>query len=342
MRLQSLLKLSPNQIQNGTFPLKSLLKDSLYYPSCDIDGELIRYCNMHFNRLGISSYVYADYASGRDRLMANLDTFRGYHLIATRELSPDDVEANKVLRMPKGIDREDYHRYQGLWQPFGQWSVFERNKGFGEHHGPRRFSLLYLGAEGVAAYSGLYLNNNITPKAIAIIQPGHGFGGNWTDFTALDGSLSRTMLMGKSMPEFFFYGGLTVDGYNNLPWPGYELIDRVVPYYPSFSDSSMTVWQGNVIFLKVYNGRRESNYGISLQVMDNPRTRSHKYVNQVFVESLGHNYEAAIGTYRCGDTLRGAETIRDLIIRNNWRPGDTLLCSFISYGDIHIYRLFYE
>ena len=338
MTVEYLQRLTAKKIQQGPFPLKAILKDSLYYPACDIDGELIRYCNMHFNRLRICSYVYADYAAGREQLMANLDSFLGYHLIATRELNPADVGADKGFPMPEGIDLEEYRRYQDMWQAFGQWAVYERDEDFDGNHGPARFSLLYLGAEGAAAYSGLYLNNNITPKGMAIIQPGHSFGFNWTNFTDPNGPLTRTMRLGRSMPEFFFYGGYTYDGYNQLPWPGYEQIDRKDHYYPTVFDSALTVWHGNVIFLKVYDGKRASNHGKTLQVMDNPRTLPHDFVEQVFVEYNGRSYEAMSGTYRHDDTLRG-NTIKDLILRNNWQPGEVLLCAFYNNVYTHIYKI---
>lgn len=340
MTIRSLQKLSVNQITNGEFSLRSLLKDSLFYPSCDIDGELIRYCNMHFDQLGICSFVYADYAAGRERLIENIDTFRGYHLLATRELGPADVGADKNLQRPEGIGIDDYGRYQDHWQPFGQWAVYERDGDYGPDHGPIRFSLLYLGAEGVAAYSGLYLNNRITPKGLAIIQPGHGFGLNWTDFTAPDGPLTRTITMGKSMPEYIFFGGLSFHGYNELPWPGYNQIDRVDHYYPTVFDSAMTVWQGLVLFLKVYGGARESNNGVTFQILDNHRTKPHANADCVFVKCGGRSYEAAIGTYKSneGNTLRG-EDIKRLIVRNNWRPGDTIICKFYCSSNMHIYEI---
>lgn len=295
MTVEYLQELTVKKIQNGPFPLKAILQDSLYYPACDIDGELIRYCNLHFDRLSICSFVYADYAAGRERLMDNLDTFLGYHLVATRVLNPLEVGADKGFPMPKGINSEEYRRYQDQWQSFGQWAVYERDEGYGRDHGPERFSLLYLGAEGVAAYAGLYLNNNITPKGMAIIQPGHAFGFNWTNFTDPNGPLTRTMKLGRSMPEYLFYGGNGLHGYNQLPWPGYEQIDRRDHYYPTVFDSAMTVWQGNVIFLKVYDGKRASNHGITLQVMDNPRTLSHDGVDQVIVEYHGHPSKLRLG-----------------------------------------------
>ena len=331
MTIRSLRALSPNQIQNGEIPLKSLLRDSLYYPSCDIDGELIRYCNRHFDQLGICSYVYADYGTGREKLERHLNDFRGYHLVASRVLTREDVGADKPIRVPDGIDFREYRRFYDGTPPFAEWAVYQRDADFDNHHGPIRFSLLFLGAEAIATYCGLYVANDITPKALAIIQPGHCFGLNWTDFTDPDGPMTKALFMGKSLPEYIFNGGYGKD-YYNLPWPWYRRIDMVSPYYPAIADSALSVWHGTVVSLKVYKG------GSTLQVMDNPRTMPHDYVSSVLVRFRGQSYEAECGTYNYGDTLRGEE-IRDLILRNNWQPGQSFHCQFIIEGNMHVYYI---
>ena len=331
MNITTLKKLKLYDIERGPFALKELLKDSLFYPACDIDGELIRYCNMHFSHLGICSFVYVDYHTGEERLLENLNGFLGYHLFAHRVLHPADIGADKQMKMPDYINPEEYNRYQTDWKPFAHWAVLERDGEYGEEHGPKRFSLLFLGAEGVAAYAGLYLANKITPKGIAIIQPGHAFGFNWTNFFDWNAPLARTVRSGKSMPEYMFYGGYTY-GYNHCPWQGYSQIDRVDHYYPTVFDSAMTVWKGNFVMLKVYDS------GSTLQIMDNAKTLPH-FCDQVFVEYHGHQYEAKIGTYHHGDTLRGDNTIKELILQNHWQPGQSFLCHFEAQGGIHVYRI---
>ena len=337
MTIRTLQKLSVNQIQNGDFPLKSLLKDSLYYPSCDIDGELIRYCNMHFDQLGICSYVYADYGTGRERLESHLKDFRGYHLVASRILTREDIGADKHFQIPDGIDIQEYLRYYDGTPPFAEWVVYQRDAEFNNHHGPIRFSLLFLGAEAIATYCGLYVANDITPKALAIIQPGHAFGGNWTNFRDPDGPMTQALFMGRSLPEYIFNGGYCHD-YYDLPWPWYRRIDMVSPYYPAIADSALSVWQGTVVSLRVYDGNRESNQGRTLQVLDNPKTMPHEYVSYVSVRYGGQSYEAECGTYNDGDTLRGEE-IKELILRNNWQPGHSFHCQLIIEGDVHTYSI---
>lgn len=240
----TLQDLSIIDIESGKLPLRYLLADSLYYPACDIDGGVVKYCNEHFAELGICSYVYADYATGEDRLGKYLDGFRGYRLLVSRKLLASELGADKPFQMPDGIDPKEYMRYKADWKPFAKWAVFERDIEFGDEHGPERFSLLYLGAEGAAAYSGLYLANKITPKAMAIIQPGTGFGLNWTDFTDFNAPLAKTIRMSDKMPEYFFYGGYGSSEYGVFSWPGYAMIARISDYYPT-SEGAVTIWRNS-------------------------------------------------------------------------------------------------
>lgn len=60
MEIIYLLSLTANEIERGVFPLRQLLENSLYYPACDLDGGVIRYCNQHFPQLNICSFVYVD------------------------------------------------------------------------------------------------------------------------------------------------------------------------------------------------------------------------------------------------------------------------------------------
>lgn len=333
MTLNDILTLTANKIQQGPFPLKKLLKESLYYPACDIDGELIRYCNLHFSKFGICSFVYADYQTGEDRLLEHLDEFLGYHLLAHRHLTPEDIGADKPLEMPEYINPEEYRRFQDEWHPFAHWAVLERNDEYGDDHGPKRFSLFFLGAEGVAAYEGLYNVNRITPKAIALIQPGHAFGFNWTNFFDWNAPLARTVCRGKSLPKYLFYGGLSYR-YFNCPWEGYHQIDRKDHYYPTIIDSALTVWKGSTIFLQVYDT------GDTLQILDNQSTRPRYYIEHVYVEYNGNRYEAKQRTYQQSDTLRGTTTIKELIHQNHWQPGQKLLCHFIEGWDMsHVYSI---
>ena len=223
------------------FPLKAILQDSLYYPSSATDGGIIKYCNERFRddlilSNHINSFVYADYAlgfgddPGDAYLQARLNDFRGYHVLFSKELKPEDLLPQGELYMPPGIDWERYDATRVLWTPFARWTVYELDDYDDTEHGPERFSLLFIGGEGIATYSGLYLSRGITPRALAIIQPGHGFGFNWTDFGDPEGPMAEVVRHGRSMPEYIFSGGMDGGGIQYLRWPGYRQIGTIHPY----------------------------------------------------------------------------------------------------------------
>ena len=97
---------------------------------------------------------------------------------------------------------------------------FDRDECRDEGHGPLRFSLVYLCADGVAAYQALYRHNHTAPEVLAIIQPGNDCSVNYTDFKDPDGSLAWTVLRGNgsNIPEYLVCGGLLLD-YTQAFWP---------------------------------------------------------------------------------------------------------------------------
>lgn len=218
------------------------IKNSLYYPACDIDGGVIKYCNEHYEEMGINSYVYADYGMTEKRLKENLDTFYGYYLVESRPVSADDLGFDLSQLIPECSDEDKESIYRWRKKPFARYAVLERDFGFGPEIGPEVFSLLYLGAEGITVYENLYLANGIVPKALAIIQPGTAFGGNWTDYRDPNAPFARTVFKGQIMPEYLFYGGHGLFSYEDLMWPGYLQIDAIDRYYP-YKDGRVTIWR---------------------------------------------------------------------------------------------------
>lgn len=172
------------EIENNPFPIKQLLKNSLYYPACGLDGGIIKFCNTAGKNLNIKSFVYCDYGIGEESFKENQNTFHGYHVLGTRNIKKEELIPNGwEQQIPTTLNLNNYFRYQDSWKPFVNWTIYQRNPDVKENHGPKKFSLLYIGGEGVATYQALYWSNQIAAKALAIIRPGTGFGGNWTDFT---------------------------------------------------------------------------------------------------------------------------------------------------------------
>lgn len=229
-------KLTVNEIENGSYPLNDILKNSLFYPACDNDGGVVKDCNKNNQALGIDTFIYCDYAFGENRFNDAIDSFRGYKVLAVRSLKPNDLTPNgwnPVL--PPNLNIADYTRYRDAYKkPFAKWVVYERTPEMGPDFGPKRFSLIYIGGEGIATYQAIYWSNNACPKALAIIQPGHAFGLNWTNFTEPNGHLNWIVSNNpnKQWPKQIYFGGIgSDDRYDDLNWQGYEKVRGIKRYY---------------------------------------------------------------------------------------------------------------
>lgn len=203
-------------------PLQNILRDSLYYPSSRFDGDPIRHLGGNFH-----SFVYVDYGVTEDELNHQVadSGFMGYRKLFTRKVEKKELIPNGWLpRRPDISDGDPMRARISSSSGFCKWHVFEREESFGKAHGPCRFSLLYLCADGVAAYQALYVGNKLSSNAIAVIQPGHAFGGNWTDFTDYEGILARTVIDNPSgRPNVLLYGGYgSRNSYSNPCWPCYQ------------------------------------------------------------------------------------------------------------------------
>jgi hypothetical protein len=229
-------KLTVNDIEQGPIPLQEMLANTLFYPACDSDGGVVRDCNKNNQALGIDTFIYCDYAYGEERLNEEMNDFHGYMVVATRSLKPNDLTPNGWnMQMPPRLDLQQYHMFKDAYKkPFAKWIVYERVTEKGEDFGPNRFSLIYIGGEGIATYQALYWSNNACPKAIAIIQPGLAFGLNWSDFTQPKGYLNWVVINNPNhkMPKYIYYGGIgSNDRYDDLNWSNYSKVRGIEQYY---------------------------------------------------------------------------------------------------------------
>lgn len=248
--------LTQDQIIQGSFPLEEILKDSLFYPACGYDGGVIKYCNTLGRDLNINSYVYCDYHVKEETVCNKIETeILGYHVFAHKILAEEELPLTQLKSPSLSFTVDDQIRYMDNIKgvtPYCHWFVLLRDGDYDESHGPLRFSLLFICAEGVAAYAGLYNANEVAPKAVAIIQPGHGFGRNWTDFTNENDYLARIMKQNPvKMPDYIFYGGLwsvrSSWDYMDLNWSFYKNIAVINDYYNSGN--------GRVV---IYKNRRDN------------------------------------------------------------------------------------
>ncbi len=235
-----LSRLTAESIENGPFPIREILRASLFYPASGFDGDPVKYLGGH-----VHSFIYADYGVDEEAFEHALRVHgvHGYRILGKRAV----YESRLVGRDgdPGSVPPEQRPRiemFQAHGTPFCTWVVFERLLDFDECDGPFRFSLLYWQQEGLTAFQRLYVSRRLTPSVVAIIQPGYGFGGNWTDFFAPEGPLASAVLSNPAgQPGLLLCGGDYV-GLDALEpcWPGYE---KLLCAYPKTGGGSVGVWK---------------------------------------------------------------------------------------------------
>jgi hypothetical protein len=216
-----LAKLNVSELDKVKFPLADVLSNSLYYPCSGMDGRPVQFIGGF-----IHSFIYVDYGQTEAELDNEIrkQGFDGYRTVGRKKLTEKDLApAGWTPNVPAQY-ADQIQRLQGMNNfiktPFATWYIFEREKGLTDRHGPERFSFVYIGADGVATYQALYCQNKTAPKMLAIIQPGHRFGGNYTNFTDPKGLFNWvvTHSNGRNIPQYLMYGGLGV-GFIESCWP---------------------------------------------------------------------------------------------------------------------------
>jgi len=223
-------------------PLERLLWGSLYYPASAFDGSVVK----TMGKRGIRSFVYADYGYTRQQLEENVQQqpFRGYRVKWSRDVEWCEVrehgwqslsEQEQFARDARRWNSDRWREGDGSrgWQSvvgprghafvraegFARWYLWKRDDDLGDDHGPPSFSLIYVGGDGVATFHALYWNR-AAPSVVAIVQPGSGFGGNYTDFREEGKIFHRSVTENPAgVPEKLVYGGWgSLDGYKDSCW----------------------------------------------------------------------------------------------------------------------------
>jgi len=207
-------------VKDGNIPIFDILQKSVFYPASAMDGRPIKYFG------GFShSFVYADCNVSELALVRELDTFKGYRPYHCKSLKKEDLCFNSfqpILPEPSDGNTEGLH-IKVDFLPYALWVVYERRPGFDETHGPIRFSLLFIGGEGVATFQSLYFSNRCAPSAISLIRC-DAFTGNWTQFFDPKKIFARSVMQNPyGTPEYLF-----CDYRDYSPWPWYSNLEHTV------------------------------------------------------------------------------------------------------------------
>jgi hypothetical protein len=200
---------TPAALQARSFPRREVLMSSVYYPASGTHGDVIAKLAPVFH-----SFIYVDYGIDRQHLDLQLGQpgFRGYHLVGYKQLAQRELEsplpAPPIPARYNAVLQRAVRAPLSGNAPYASWAILQRDAELTGAHGPKRFSLVFICADGAAAYHRLYLPEQIAPRAVAVIQPGHGFGGNYIDFRDEDGLFAWLVLQGGSpKPDYLLSGG---------------------------------------------------------------------------------------------------------------------------------------
>jgi hypothetical protein len=196
--LEEITKISPpNWLMSNefTFDSKEVLDGSLFYPCSGFDANPIRI--FHGN---VYSFVYADYGLTETQFIEYLSSrpFSGYEIIHKQSIPMSWGALLFEERLMEMSFENKYLPYkiemmknrvaiENIKPFFCEWIIFKNDEG-------KRFSLLYICLEALTVYIALYKLNKFAPRIITIINPGTGFGLNWTDFESEDGFFGKEVL----------------------------------------------------------------------------------------------------------------------------------------------------
>ncbi len=294
-------------------PIRPLLSGSVFYPASGFDGRPVKYL------AGFShSFVCADWCVSRQEVLANLDSFKGYRLLFSRFVEKNELCFNSYRAIPfkttyymgeckQTTDHPQHIRWPSGFQPFAEWAVYERLSEFGKDHGPERFSLLFVGGEGVKTFQELYLSNNCTPSTLVLLKC-DAFTGNWTQFYDPQRILAKCVMQNPAgSPEY-----LLVDYGDISPWPAWFSIPikTFAQYRSKLSKSNGLPCEKLVLWKRSEEARTLHERALAIQeqdqVYDHPDTATSLYDLATLFSEPGNdkNLEAARPLYERALAIR--------------------------------------
>lgn len=194
-----------------------------YYPGSGLDGSAVKM----FAKPGVCHcFVLVDYSVTREEIEASLDdpatSFRGYDAIVRvpvtrQELTPDGW--SPVVPPPLEMRRMPIFP---LAAPFALLTIFQRQPSFGPEHGAERFAVLFVAADGYAAYEALFGHGPDRTSPFALVLQDHGWGGNHPGASwGGGGHLECIANALGTRPQYLWCAA------NTRTWEGYERVPGV-------------------------------------------------------------------------------------------------------------------
>lgn len=222
---------------NKMFNLKEILEGSVFYPASGIDNSVIKCFSNQY-----SSFINVDYSISMTNVKNNmLGTLLidGYDLICLTQIGMEEITPNGFIPNNWVLNEHERQRlemdfisekfYGRNFTPFALWGVYELNQNNMKE--TKRFSVLHIGGESCAIFEALYLNYKINPSVVALINPGEGYGDNWTLFTNPDFRLFKNLTTNflhnnAAMPTKIITNMILNSNENDCFWPGYRFEEK--------------------------------------------------------------------------------------------------------------------
>lgn len=157
---------------------------TVYYPGSGFDGQPVALFN---STRAAHCFIYVDYGVERNALERELDDvrhgFAGYHQIDRVEVQKSDLAPNGWTAHVRPRN-ESRSAWDANAAPFAFLEILERDAGTPEAHGARRIAILFLFADGIAAYDAMFCQVGSHRPPYAVILRDHGWGGNYDRFGA--------------------------------------------------------------------------------------------------------------------------------------------------------------
>ncbi len=224
--------------QDSTFSRTDFFNSRVvFYPGSGNDGQPV---SIFGGTRSAHCFVYADYGMAKSTLERNLHetSFKGYHNVARLNVAQDEIVPHGWTQHLNS-DRQGRAIYQfarEIGNPFAFLEVLERNEDLDDQHGAKRLCILFIMADGVAAFDAMFCQVHSAPLFALVLQD-HGFGGNYTCFGA-GGLMDEIASRANSQPEYL----LCAD--NTNPWNGYLKIPNSVSEYAAPSGNSRSLYRG--------------------------------------------------------------------------------------------------
>lgn len=219
-----------------SFNLDQLLPNSIFYPASGIDAtgiELLNYLT--------DSFVHIDYGVPLQEVKKAMRTeFNGigYVLVGMKDLSSEELLGSTLLKQPSNLNQFEMKKLKDIEvaklldeaskEIAAVWAVYELSESTpATDKKQKRFSLLHIKGEACAVLEALYCSRGVNPMAIVIINPGDGFGNNWTMLSNSEFRFYRlltenALIHGISMPEWLLSNYLLPKGTDQTYWPQYK------------------------------------------------------------------------------------------------------------------------